>query len=320
MDAARRARYHLMSGWAAKRDIATVLLGHTRDDVAETLLMRLARGAGVDGLSAMASAKVVDGVTFHRPLLTVGREALRDVLRGQGVAWVDDPSNENPRYERVRMRWALQGLAEQGVSVDQVAASAEALGQARQALNWAVAQFAGEYVSQAAGDLAIDAEPFAALPAELQRRLLSHALSWINGQGYGPRGAELTQFRNSALGGQGATLAGVRMTHRKGAVYLHREYAAVADLRGEPTVPFDTRWHLTGPMTPDLHIAPMGEAGLRGCENWRESLRPAAAVMADPAVWRNDQLISAPLVDPKQGWSGELAPFCRDFAKWVVSR
>ncbi|MGB0159663.1 MAG: tRNA lysidine(34) synthetase TilS, partial [Thalassovita mediterranea] len=320
LDAARRARYQLMAKWATERGIGAVLLGHTRDDVTETLLMRLARGAGVDGLSAMASVKEVDGVRFHRPLLSVGREELRDVLRRGGIQWVDDPSNENPQFERVRMRQALAGLSDQGVSIDQLAQSAQALGQARHALNWAVAQFVGDHVDQIAGDLAIAAAPFADLPEELQRRLLTHALLWINGQGYGPRGAELAQFRSSALNGQGATLAGVRMTHRKGAIYLHREHAAVAGLRSDPTAVFDTRWQITGPAAPDHHIAPMGEAGLRSCPNWRDSLRPAAAVMADPAVWRNDQLISAPLVEAKQGWHGELAPFCRDFGKWLVSR
>lgn len=320
MDQARRARYRLMADWAWQRGISAVLLGHTLDDQAETLMMRLARGAGVDGLAAMAAQGDQGGLAFLRPLLSVRRDALRAELTARNVTWVEDPSNDDTRFERVRMRQGLKMLAQQGVEAEALSQSAQNLAEARGALNWAVAQFAGKHVTQHAGDLAIAAEPFADLPAELQRRLLQHALGWIAGPGYAPRSEALAQLRAQALAGQGATLSGVRMTHRKGTIYLFRELAAVAELSTSVDQPFDTRWHLSGPGGVDLHIAPLGEEGLRACPKPRESLRPAAALQADPAIWRDNQLISAPLAGFLQGWQAELAPNCRDFAKWTVSR
>ena len=80
-DAARRARYRLLSARARGLRIADVALGHTGDDNAETFLMGLARGAGLDGLSGMRRRFVRGGVTFHRPLLDMRRDALRDMLR-----------------------------------------------------------------------------------------------------------------------------------------------------------------------------------------------------------------------------------------------
>lgn len=332
MDAARRARYALMAQWALAKNIQYVLLGHTQDDVAETLLMRLARGAGVDGLAAMSGTKSVEDVIFCRPLLQTSRADLRERLRARDVQWIEDPSNDNRQFERVRMRQALADLSQIGLGAAALGQASQNLAQARQALDWSVAQFAQMHVVQRAGDLLIRANPFAEMPAELQRRLLLHALLWIGGQGYGPRGAALLQFQQQALAGQGATLAGVRMTHRSGCIYLHREYAALRDCRELPGSLFDARWQIVQTaqtageaaqhqrQTEGITIAPLGEAGLRQCPVWRDSQRPAAAVMADPAVWRDDQLISAPLAGFLQGWQAELAPNCRDFAKWLVSR
>ena len=99
-DAARRARFRLLADWARAGGLAAVLLGHTRNDQAETLLMRLARGSGVDGLAAMAEERVAHGARFLRPLLEVERYALRQVLRGAGQTWADDPTNDDDTSER----------------------------------------------------------------------------------------------------------------------------------------------------------------------------------------------------------------------------
>ena len=106
-DRARRARYALLAEWARGHGIADIAVGHTEDDLAETFVMRLARGAGVDGLAAMRDRWREAGVTFHRPLLALRRDHLRDLLRARGVAWVEDPTNSDAGYERVRTRAAL---------------------------------------------------------------------------------------------------------------------------------------------------------------------------------------------------------------------
>ena len=111
MDQARRARMALIAGWAEARGIGVVALGHTRDDVAETVLMGLSRAAGIAGLSGMRREFDAGRVRVHRPLLDAGREELRAWLRGQGIRWVDDPTNENDRFTRVKARKALAALA-----------------------------------------------------------------------------------------------------------------------------------------------------------------------------------------------------------------
>ena len=133
-DMARRARYRLLADWADERGVGLILLGHTLDDQAETFLMRLARGSGVDGLSGMAESRVDDGITWLRPLLGCTREALRDELRSRGLTWSDDPSNEDEKYSRVRVRKLLSALAPLGLDAEKLADTAARMASAREAL------------------------------------------------------------------------------------------------------------------------------------------------------------------------------------------
>ena len=131
---ARRGRRRLIADWAQGR-VGAVILGHTQDDQAETVLLNIARGSGVDGLAAMPRRLERDGIIWLRPLLDTPRAALRDMLRARGIDWVDDPSNDNPAFDRVRMRQAGPLLAELGLSTQTLAALADRMQMARAVLH-----------------------------------------------------------------------------------------------------------------------------------------------------------------------------------------
>ncbi|TGN37615.1 tRNA lysidine(34) synthetase TilS, partial [Paracoccus liaowanqingii] len=132
MAQARDARLRLLSGWAQHNDLPAVALGHTANDLAETLVMRLARGSGIDGLAAMAEWRDAFGMRWLRPMLGAGRADLRDWLSARGIGWIDDPTNDNADYDRVRARQAIASL---GLDVSGLARSAGHIGDARDALS-----------------------------------------------------------------------------------------------------------------------------------------------------------------------------------------
>lgn len=297
-DAARRGRLDLLAGWAKARGLGAVALGHTRDDVAETLLMRLDRDAGVDGLAAMSARRVVHGTAFLRPLLAVGRGELRDWLAARGIDWADDPTNTDMRYARARAR---ARLAAQG-GAEGLAALAQGWRILRDALEEEAAALARRAVRIDRGDVLIDGATFAAAGDDSRRRVVLAALRWLASADYGPRGPALSRFLASLAQGRPAALAGCRALPQAGTMRLTREARAVAALETPLGSLWDGRWHVEGPEIKDLTLRLTGEDGLRLCPDWRATGLPRATLIAAPAVWRGGDLVAAPLAGKGAGW------------------
>ncbi len=181
---ARAARRQLLAGWAKANGLGAVLLGHTMDDQAETVLMRLGRGSGVDGLSGMRSASDSGGLNWLRPLLGIRRDDLRNWLAEHQIAWVDDPSNDDMRYDRVKARQALFKLSDLGITTPGLASTATRLQDARVALDYGAGELANKATRWGAcGEFYLMLTPFRSAPPELQRRLLRAALTRAAGAG-----------------------------------------------------------------------------------------------------------------------------------------
>lgn len=316
-DQARRARYALMARWAQGRGIGHIALGHTADDQAETLMMRLARGAGVDGLAQMSARRDMHGVTFLRPMLSLRRAALRRYLDAHGQAWIDDPTNDDASYDRVRIRQALPDLAPLGLTVEALTQVAQNLADARDTLDHYAAAEAARLITQdAGGDLLIPLADWTDLPHDMQRRLMQAALAHVAGPGYPPRRRALTQVLTAVAEGTGQPLMGclIRVEERGKArtIRITREPAALTDLSTVPGDTWDARWHLTGPFDPGDRIAMTGAEGLRTCPNWRDTGLPRATLIAAPAVWRGTTLIAAPLAGLANGFAAELIRNAKD--------
>ena len=313
LDQARRARKSLIAGWARERGIGSVVLGHTADDQAETLLMEMGRAAGLDGMSGMSSSWKEQGVLWSRPLLDQSRARLREYLIGQGIVWVDDPTNDNPAYTRVRARRAMQALSPLGITVERMAAVADHLSAARSALIWAVRQQAARVVREEAGALIIDTAAFLALPGEIQRRLLIAALRWLSGAEQAPRGAKVDQMQGALVQGRDATLAGCRLRQLPECLLLVREPRAVADVVAPVGDLWDSRWQLDGPGGAGLHIAALGPEGLRQCPGWRATGLRRDILIVAPGVWRGDTLIAAPSAGKPDGWKARIVAGLQSF-------
>jgi tRNA(Ile)-lysidine synthase len=193
---ARTARYDLLKAWCVTHHIPYVLSAHNRDDVAETLLMRLARGAGVRGLSAMRAKRVLSpAITLLRPLLNMSHDALVAYLIARGQSWIEDISNQNLAFDRVKVRQWLQQPPLKTLSAERLAASARALAHADEALDWASNRCFTEMATVIAAVVTFRSRSeLLALPVELVRRLLLQAMDAARGPALPPRQEELERL------------------------------------------------------------------------------------------------------------------------------
>lgn len=229
--AARAARYGLLEGFCRAEGLLHLLLAHHREDQAETFLLRLGRGSGLDGLAAMAAIQPTRWGRLLRPLLATSRDRLAATLEARGQDWVEDPSNRNDAFARVRLRRLLPGLAAEGLGPERLAATAARLGRARAALDQAVAEAACRWVDlDPAGYGSCRAEAFAALPDEVGLRLLSRLILTLGGGGFTPRLERLERLHGELCSGLGGarTLGGCRLVPQGGRVVICREPARVA--------------------------------------------------------------------------------------------
>ncbi|TNF59649.1 MAG: tRNA lysidine(34) synthetase TilS [Rhodobacteraceae bacterium] len=316
---ARAARYRLLTDWARGKGIAVLALGHTADDQAETVLMRLARAGGVNGLSGIPARRMQDGITLLRPCLGLMRAELRDYLRAQGVAWIEDPSNEDARFERVRARATLAALHPLGIEAATLAEVARNMSEAREALDWYTFLAARDMVQIDGGDVLIDRRQFRTLPGEIARRLLGHALLWIGGGVFSPRGPAMRDALEAARTARVTTLNGCVLLHHAGLIWITREVSAVIGLAAPASGAWDDRWQALGDVAGDLEIRALGEEGLRQYRTWRDTGRPRRALLGAPALWRGADVVSAPLAGLTGPGDLELVEGAESFFASILS-
>jgi tRNA(Ile)-lysidine synthase len=238
-DAARAARYRLLSQAAGKAGARLVLTAHTLDDQAETVLLRLARGSGLAGLAAMRCQSAIFGTVVVRPLLGLPKARLLATLERLRVPYADDPSNRDPRFTRPRLRALMPVLAGEGLTAERLATLARRARRADEALQRSVAAAmdevslsswgeAGKEASKEAGKeadtrIALDPAGYARLPEEIALRLLGRAIAHVGDEG--PVELGKLEVLHAALAAGGPfrrTLAGALITRRANALTVER--------------------------------------------------------------------------------------------------
>jgi len=248
--AAREARYALMRDWCAAKGLLYLLLAHHQDDQAETFLLRLARGSGVDGLAAMAPRTAHAEITLLRPLLDVPHARLVATLRAKGQPWIEDPSNASPAFQRARLRQKMPALAQEGLGGGCLAATARRLRRARHALDCATNELMVRAVT-------LDHHGFAWLtmadvrraPDEIALRLIARLCRTLGGALYPPRLDRLERLYGELLAGLGGrrTFSGCLIVPKKQGLLVCREVARLSPslpVRAGDSVFWDGRFTL----------------------------------------------------------------------------
>ena len=305
---ARSKRFGLLARWSKQHGGVPAMLAHTLEDQAETVLMRLLRGAGVDGLAAMRADSCYEGLRVVRPLLSISSGRLRATLRARGVGWIEDPSNSDSRFERVRLRGAMRGL---GIEVAALTRTAASMERARCALE---AQ-AGRLLAQSAsrgplGETIVDLRHFFAAEKEYFVRALARAIRLTGGRGgVRIRRAGLEKAARWAIEPEvrtaGCTLAGCMLRRAsKNRLLIVREPAMcdppIRLLAGQQAV-WDGRWHVWFEGSGSVEVGALGSSCAQGFTGetvpWQESSALARASV--PAFRREGRIVAVP---PAGSW------------------
>ncbi|MCC5779950.1 tRNA lysidine(34) synthetase TilS [Nitratireductor sp. B36] len=321
--AARSARLELLAQAAQSVGAGLVFTGHTRDDQAETVSMRAARGTGRGGAGIAPASLHNSGIWFVRPLLACGRAELRNYLAKQNIRWIDDPTNDDPNYERVRVRRSLtpEGVAGCVAEADDVASERRLLGtRAARLIDDHVRQMApGLYRVDPA--LVEDTDSAGALYA---LRVLA---AMVGGASHLPPENASERVFAALRGGVCATLSRSVIDYRSSGVYLHRERRNLpVRMRVRQGMLWDGRYRITD--GDGLHVAPFGGVArdhpAEADPDLPQDLQ-FAAQFAEPALWRGDALIGAALdadggvkVGVPAPWATLLPSFDVDVAKALI--
>jgi len=308
-EAARNARHALLSEWCRENGILHLLFAHHLEDQAETFLLRLARGSGIDGLAAMSAVVETPDVRILRPLLATPREHLRQFLSCRGERWIEDPSNENTEFARVRVRQEMKSLAPLGLSPDTLVDSSRRMARARVALETSASRaLAVTTALSPLGFASLDLEKLFQEPDEISLKALSRVLMCVGGHVYPPGLNKLERLHEELKtldGKNGSTLAGCRlMTGKKNRLLICREERGLpAPLLMQPgeTVFWDRRFAVTvknvkGKGWDNCQLRPLGAEGWKAIRRDKPQLRntgyPSIVRNVLPALWDDRGVIA----------------------------
>jgi len=317
-DAARQARYRLMIEAARNAGCTVLVVAHHMEDQAETLLMRLARGSGIDGLAGMARVSVRDGVELYRPFLDISKDRLKATLERLGGAWLDDPSNDNDRFERVRIRKAMALLAPLGILPEPLARSVGRLRRVRDALETKTGRALSTCLDCHEGAFGeIDGVSFFAQSGEIRLRILGEVIGAFGGRTKAPRLARLETLQaalDQAFVGcekYSASLGGALIRYDGKSIHVFREplrgdIEPLTLFPGSSPVVWDGRFEVSlgaeveaGIDGGALFVGALGEEGLEilGALGHGDRDIPRAARMALPALRSGNTLMAVPHLD-----------------------
>lgn len=185
---AREARYQLLNAAARKHSIQYMFLAHHLKDQEETFWMRLSKGSGIDGLSGMNSYVHKEGVTYLRPLLNINPERLKLYLNSIQQPWIQDPSNENQKYLRIRLRSLLH---EEGYSLDKTLSK---LQEDSDYIHSEVEKWMSENLSQNEDSIQVPSLSLISLHPALAKRVLQSLIQKVSPSPYPKRNNSISQL------------------------------------------------------------------------------------------------------------------------------
>ena len=292
-EAARHARHDLLHQAAVRLQLEALCFAHTRDDFAETFLMRLSHGAGLRGLANAAPDDEQNAIRILRPIKTWTRSEVENLLAEKCVQACHDPSNEDTRYHRVRARQALQTMSAVGVDASSIMTTVARLKRANRALDQMAARILGTAVDlNPLGYATIEIPAFCDVASEVQMRVLAATLSWVAADNRPANDLALDQgiehLTEKLLTNMSQTLRSclIRTRHKKAIITRepYRQPPENLKLPAGDCATFDNRFEICSSRS--IQIEPLT---LEEAQTWRRLVpdladTPVEAIASLPAV------------------------------------
>ncbi len=315
-ETARKARRQLLVEACRRHQIPTLMLAHQRDDQAETILMRFAKGSGIDGLSGMRACDNRDGVAIMRPFLNIPKERLVATCVDAGLSFVIDPSNSSEKFARGRLRRVTPLLETEGFTTDRLIGLGARAREAKDAIDHAASMLLRVAARRDdSGTIEINLEHLRSAPTAVAQRALKLCLHHIHPQDYPAQHEAVSRLiemlrRDQAVPAQ--TLYGCLIGKNSNSAWIMREYGSVTeDLPINPgkSVVWDSRWCVTlsEESSKSYIIKPLGNPSHDTLDRLAPGLRrmiPQGRRRAClPALWLNGALGLIPALPSAHGES-----------------
>lgn len=216
---ARKLRFDLLTDYCKANGLATLATAHHADDNAETVLLKLSRGSGVDGLTGILPESEMNGVKLIRPLLSFTKNRLRASLVENEIEWVEDPTNITDKYKRNKLRHLLDEIEEPELVTSRLNDTAENMRRVRDYL---------ELQTEAAEQECFDGEcldiaNFTKLHDEIAYRLLVKIVMNKSGSIQRPRFEKIKSLKEALIKSEARTLAGLSFRSEDGKIVIKLE-------------------------------------------------------------------------------------------------
>ena len=221
---ARLARYKLLTEYCFNNNLSYLMTGHQQNDQAENFIIRADHGSGVYGLAGIPAIGKIDGMKVVRPLLNFTKQELQDFLKEKEIQWIEDPSNQNDVFARVRVRKFLNKYPDW---VAKLADVSKNLSKTKDAIEYMVNKSISEIVEKSEQGVFIDLDGFNILPQEIRFRMLSKILQNVSQEAKPARAERIENLINKIEKGllfKASTLSKCVIRRKRDKLLITREY------------------------------------------------------------------------------------------------
>lgn len=301
-ETARQMRYFLLHEACREQRITTLFLAHQAYDQVETFLMRLSRGSGLRGLCSMRTVTPLDTLTLVRPLLSIPPERLKATLESFSQPYLQDPSNDNEAFERIRWRHAWQGITSQGLSLQAILKTIDRLQDSQGLVETYLADLTSRTMMLSPyGYITLDWQQIQTLPLEVVHILISEILQLFSIKGWGPNQSSLKRLCHGLLRTNRRifTLGGTVIQKKGTNLFFFRETRALPHpltlSEGPHKIWWDFRFFIdiNVPSGETWTIRPLTSYDLKTLKLFPKPMSPWI-LLSLPSIWCQDTLLFAP--------------------------